>query len=56
LAVVVVAAFVEDAGAPAAGVEFVARLDRVRLVGHNFRYGVGEDMDFLPSESGGDEG
>jgi hypothetical protein len=37
-------------------VAFVARLDRVRLVGHNFGYGVGEDMDFLLSESGVDEG
>jgi hypothetical protein len=25
----------------------VARLDRVRQIGHNFGYGVGDDMDFL---------
>jgi len=25
----------------------VARLDRVRVISHNFGYGVGDDMDFL---------
>jgi hypothetical protein len=29
---------------------FVARLDRLYLVSHNFGYGVGEDMDFLFAE------
>jgi len=31
---------------------FVARLDRVRLVSHNFGYGVGDDLDFLLAEYG----
>jgi hypothetical protein len=35
---------------------FVARLDRVRLVSHNFGYGVGDDMDFLLSEYAVGEG
>lgn len=35
---------------------FFARLDRVRLVCHNFGYGVGGTMDFLLSEYGVDEG
>jgi hypothetical protein len=25
----------------------IARLDRVRVIGHNFGYGVGDDMDSL---------
>ena len=31
---------------------FVARLDHVRLVSHNFGYGIGDDMDFLFAEYG----
>jgi hypothetical protein len=38
------------------GEEFVARLDRVRQVSHNFGYGVGDGMDFLLSEYGAGEG
>ena len=30
--------------------ELVARLDRVRVIGHEFGYGVGDDMDFLLSK------
>ncbi len=30
----------------------VARLDRVRRIGHHFGYGVGDDMDFLLSKYG----
>jgi hypothetical protein len=29
---------------------FLARLDRVRSIGHQLGNGVGEDMDVLPSE------
>lgn len=30
--------------------DLVARLDRVRVIGHGFGYGVGDDMDFLLSK------
>jgi hypothetical protein len=30
--------------------ELVSRLDRVRVIGHEFGYGVGDDMDFLLSK------
>ena len=30
--------------------DLVARLDRVRVIGHEFGYGVGDDMDFLLSK------
>jgi hypothetical protein len=31
----------------------IARLDRVRVVGHNFGYGVGDDMDSLLARHSG---
>ena len=30
--------------------DLFARLDRVRVIGHEFGYGVGDDMDFLLSK------
>ena len=30
--------------------DFLARLDRVRAISHEFRYGVGDDMDYLLSK------
>ena len=30
--------------------DLVARLDRVRVIGHEFGYSVGDDMDFLLSK------
>ena len=30
--------------------DLLARLDRVRIISHNFGYGVGDDMDFLLSK------
>ena len=31
--------------------ELITRLDRVRVIGHEFGYGVGDDMDSLLSKS-----
>jgi hypothetical protein len=30
--------------------DFLARLDRVRAISHEFGYGVGDDLDFLLSK------
>jgi len=30
--------------------DLVSRLDRVRIISHDFGYGVGDDMDFLLSK------
>ena len=30
--------------------DLITRLDRVRVIGHEFGYGVGDDMDFLLSK------
>jgi hypothetical protein len=30
--------------------DLMTRLDRVRVIGHEFGYGVGDDMDFLLSK------
>jgi hypothetical protein len=35
---------------PTAATTFSGRLDRVRVIGHEFGYGVGDDMDFLLSK------
>jgi len=35
--------------------DLLARLDTVRQVSHNFGYGVGDDMDGLMAEYGGDD-
>ena len=32
----------------------IARLDRVRVISHNFGYGVGDDMDSLLAEDVGE--